>query len=153
MASSIIIQTRRARQILTAQYPDEPPLKVAAYERKFSRMYPDNTLRRRATAAYNCYGLVFACRRAWVMIESVKDILSDDGYRQLRTGEQPLPGDVLIYVEDGLPEHVAVIVELFSIGQTVIPKVISKWAAGPEYVHMATRSPFGTNYTCWTERP
>ncbi len=149
----IVLQTRRGRNILVAKYPEEPPMKVAAYARRFSREYPEILPRRGATTEYNCYGLLFACRRCWVMIESVRDILSDDGYRRLRPSEAPFPGDVVLYFEGSTIEHVGMIVEVPKLGDTFIPKVLSKWGPGPEYLHAVARSPFGSQYEFWTERP
>jgi hypothetical protein len=128
-------------------------MKVAAYVRRFSREYPEIVLWRGATSEYNCFGLPFACRRGWVMIESVGYILSDDGYRKLRHGEVPLVGDIVIYFEGGTTEHVGIIVDVPQLGESFIPRVLSKWGPGPEYLHSVARSPFGTQYEIWTERP
>jgi hypothetical protein len=153
MNGEIVIQTRRGRNILLARYPEEPPMKVAAYARRFSREYPEIVMRRGATSEYNCYGLLFACRRAWVMIESVGDILSDDGFRKVRVDEGPIPGDIVLYFEGIIVEHVGLIVDVPRLGESFIPRVLSKWAPGPEYVHAVARCPFGIRYEFWTERP
>ena len=152
MSYPITIQTRRGRDISVAIFPDEPPNKIPAYHARFSREYPENILRRQPTASYNCFGLVFACRRACVMDDSVNVILRDDGYRPLGRGELPVAGDIVIYYEDGRPEHVGVVIELRELGNLKIPIVISKWGPGPEYIHNVMRTPYGLDYKYWTER-
>lgn len=87
------------------------------------------------------------------MIESVGDILSDDGYRRLHAGEPPIEGDLVVYYESGKIEHVGVIVAANRLGQAFIPNVLSKFGPGPEYIHAVGRSPFGSQYEFWTERP
>lgn len=149
----IKIQTRLGRDILTDVYPDEPPHKLAAYAHRYGREFPEIQMRRAATARYNCYGLAFASRRAWVQLESVRHVLQDDGYRRLSAGEGPLAGDIVLYWSEGTIEHVGVIIQIEVIGNTVLPKVMSKWGPGPEYLHSVMRTPFGTTFEFWTERP
>lgn len=157
MGCSPVIQTRRGREIVIDVLPEEPAHVQEKYHRRYSREFPENTLRRGPTCAYNCFGLVFACRRGWVAAESVNTILEDDGYRPLVLGEEALPGDVVVYKdgdEDEL-EHVGVILEMRDLSprSKSFPYVVSKWGYGPEYLHMAARSPYGTEFTVYTERP
>jgi len=86
------------------------------------------------------------------MDDSVNVILRDDGYRPLGRGELPVAGDIVIYYEDGRPEHVGVVIELRELGNLKIPIVISKWGPGPEYIHNVMRTPYGLDYKYWTER-
>jgi hypothetical protein len=42
---------------------------------------PNAVLRSASTFPYNCMGLVFASRRAWIEIDYVYTVLKEDGYR------------------------------------------------------------------------
>lgn len=85
---------------------------------------------------YNCHGLTFALRRAWLDKEGgVEMALRDDGYSQVPI-EQALPGDVVLYRDhQGEPAHTGVVVQVDTSGQFPILWVLSKWGNGCEYVH------------------
>jgi hypothetical protein len=157
MSFSPVIQTRMGREIMIDVLPEEPAHVQEKYHRRYCREFPENTLRRGPTCAYNCFALAFACRRGWVAAESVDTILEDDGYRPLAPEEEALPGDVVIYRDGDTDEfeHVGVILEMRTLfpGSKPFPYVVSKWGYGPEYLHMAARSPYGTDFTVHTERP
>lgn len=87
------------------------------------------------------------------MMESVSIILADDGYRKLLAGEEPVPGDLVIYPSEGIIEHVGVVLEIRKLGAVVVPYVMSKWGPGPEYLHSSSRTPYGQDYDYLTERP
>lgn len=149
-----IIQTRRGWTIETEEFPEEPPARLAAYHNRYKREFPLNELRRGPTAAYNCFGMVFAVRRASVMETSIETILQDDRYRRLRQEEHPSVGDVAIYKEGAEIEHAGVLVgfkEPIMEGGSRIPIVMSKWGPGPEYIHLIESAPYG-KVEIWTDR-
>jgi len=92
------------------------------------------------SAVYNCYGMVFAARRTWILHpEDVSAILEDDGYH-------PLPwdpaawqvGDIVLYNDrDGGLTHVGMIArKSISISDAQIKvDVLSTWGETGEYLH------------------
>src|SRR5262249_46882161 len=93
-----------------------------------------------ASARYNCYGMVFAARRTWILHpEDVQAILEDDGYH-------PLPwhpatwqiGDVVLYTgKDGKLSHVGMIArKTIDVSASKIDvDVLSTWGETGEYLH------------------
>lgn len=94
------------------------------------------------TASYNCHGLAFACRRTEVNSpDAIRLILQDDLYHEVAAADV-MPGDVVLYfAEDGDAEHSGIVVgepdEVFGI-----PRVVSKWGKGGEFVHRANQCPY-----------
>lgn len=102
----------------------------------FSRTEPSHS--------YNCHGLAFANRRAFVEEDSVLDVLPDDGYTRIELREV-LPGDVAIYwyEDDPLrPEHTGVVTWVEPGSALRVPWVLSKWGDGSEYVHRFNNTPY-----------
>jgi hypothetical protein len=119
--------------------------------------------RKPACGVYNCFGLVWANRRTAIYEEhSISQILDEDGYRKLRIDEQPLPGDIVIYLRfsDQVRNtyHAGVIMELVEqrIGGRV-PWVLSKWggALGEDMHEIRDVPPLfsGCAIEIWTDRP
>jgi hypothetical protein len=153
MAQGIHFQTRRGTLVNLVSYPEEPPAKRGAYAKRYLQEFPEIRLRRDTTASYNCYGMVFSCRRGWVELGDVVTILPDDGYRKVMVQEQPVVGDVVVYRDSLIVEHVGTIVDVHQLGGMSVPMVLSKWGPGPEFIHAVTRSPFGIDFEYWTDRP
>lgn len=91
-------------------------------------------------------------------MDGVFDVLSDDGYRRLRDGESPRPGDVVIWFANRQPEHIAIVCDVprRELGFVAAPLVISKWGPGPEYIHRVQDSEWqeaeGYYLEYWTDR-
>lgn len=113
---------------------------------------------RSLTSKYNCMGLVFATRRTIVPIDHISMFLEDDGYSQV-TRDGVIEGDIVIYVRDGLAQHVGLVHQL----QDVSPQhdrsivqiwVLSQWGDDGEYFHKIDEVPYlyGTPSQFWSER-
>lgn len=98
-------------------------------------------------AGYNCHGMVFASRRAWVdRPETVDQILHEDGYRPVEL-KDVMAGDVVVYREvNGDAAHSGIVVEApIQRGVYVqVMKVWSKWGSGNEVIHPVTACPYPT---------
>ena len=99
--------------------------------------HPGRTLRS-LTGQYNCFGMAFANRRTCIEPEHVRTILREDGYAEITTASDVLPGDLVIYHdEDGDVSHVAVVVSNvpnLADGSSSI-RVLSQWGSNGEYFH------------------
>jgi hypothetical protein len=127
----------------------------------YDRFKPLVLGRVRESATYNCLGHVFASSRGILtdgletpppgytgaIDGTVRNVLAADGYRRRATGEEPRPGDVVVYEREGRIEHVGV---LASTGLQE-PVVQSKWGLGAEYRHLLSSVPeiYGEP-TVWT---
>ena len=89
------------------------------------------------TRQYNCHGLTFASRRTWIWKASeVAKILRDDDYRQIQV-KDVLPGDIVLYTENGDAEHSGVVIKIGDV-----PIVLSKWGPAHEVIHLANDCPY-----------
>lgn len=103
---------------------------------------------------YNCVGMIFACRRAWINITEIDNLLSEDGYKKIPK-ESLTVGDLVLYKYDtGEPAHIALIYAVENIGHTLNIRVISKWGSYPEFLHFMERVPedLGKPLEFYTER-
>ncbi|MBN8611222.1 MAG: hypothetical protein J0L92_11585 [Deltaproteobacteria bacterium] len=105
-------------------------------ERAFVERYEK---RRNPIAGYNCFGLVFALRRAAIERSSdVELVIKDDGYAPVDPGAEQI-GDVVVYDADDGPTHAALVVEirtLVTLSGGRVPMVLSKFDdVSGEYVH------------------
>ena len=103
---------------------------------------------------YNCVGMIFASRRAWIEVDHIYHIFQEDGYRRISLNNIA-PGDVILYKDDkGSPTHVAVILEIGKIGDSLNVKVMSKWGKDPEFIHFVEDVPSLLGYAAeyWTDR-
>lgn len=120
--------------------------------------------RKPACGVYNCFGLVWASRRTAIYDEqSISQILVEDCYRKLRIDEQPLPGDIVLYLQfsEEIRDtfHAALILELVAqrgpCGK--VPWVLSKWngVCGEDIHEIRDIPPSLRNCAIeiWTDRP
>ena len=113
-------------------------------------------LRSLSTYPYNCVGMVFASRRAWIDPKHVYRILNEDGYRKISLDEVK-QGDVVLYkyqINDDEPTHVALVVWINPIGSLSSIQVISKWGKDAEFLHFMENVPdrLGKPMEFWTDR-
>jgi hypothetical protein len=108
------------------------------FERKFSQGLHRPVAPSRK---YNCHGLTFASRRTWIHSpREIAKILTDDDYKTVAPPETVLPGDIAVYYStEGDAEHSAIVLTIERFG---VPKVLSKWGAGREVVHMLGNCPY-----------
>lgn len=103
---------------------------------------------------YDCVGMIFANRRAWIDIEHVSKILSNDGYKPIAK-DNLVVGDVVVYTLDKKRVHVGLVTRVFpNIGNIPIIRVLSKWGKHGEVEHRLEDVPYylGKPSEFWSER-
>ena len=124
---------------------------VEAMNRKRKR---DLVIRSVSSHMYNCVGMVFANRRTWLEVGSLKWILEQDGYRRI-TYKALQAGDIVVYTEDGVPMHVGLVLIVHpSLGSIPNVRVLSKWGKAGEVEHWLQDVPayLGEPSQFWTEK-
>lgn len=123
------------------------------------------TKRKPATGIYNCAGHVWASRRTSILDpQDWQVILRDDDYRLLNESEAPVPGDLVLYLDQANREalHVGRILGLspgVASGAQEIPWVLSKWnSTSGEVMHSVHDVPYHSQgipvaVEYWTDRP
>lgn len=111
------------------------------------------TLRSISSYPYNCVGMIFASRRAWIDIDYIYQILQEDGYRQIQHEEIEI-GDVVVYENDDVPTHVGLVIAIDFLGKTPNLKIMSKWGRDAEFIHFAEQVPYqlGVPTAFYTDR-
>ena len=90
---------------------------------------------------YNCVGLVFANRRAWIEIAHIYDILREDGYRRIPLDQVDV-GDVVVYNLADNPMHVGMVTQVQnSLASIPNIRVLSKWGSLAEVEHYVADVP------------
>jgi hypothetical protein len=89
----------------------------------------------------NCHGWVFTGGKYFLGPDDVEAILKENGYGEVQT---PQPGDVVIYRQNGVVSHTAV-VQYVAPGQPVM--VTGKWGTLGVYTHAVEHSYYGSEYT------
>ncbi len=151
------LYTRKNRFIENEQPPGGgfPAKRMRAATEMWQQRHPKIRLRA-ATSAYNCMGLVFANRRTCIDPDQWEVIRDDDGYRQLDPKEEPLPGDVVLYLDNHGLSHVGVITKVEPILKSAdwCIEVISQWGSDGEFIHEMSDVPamLGIPKEIWTER-
>lgn len=157
----IILQTRAGHCVKNSQ-SCEPDAKSRARYDLIRRNHLAWVHRKPACGVYNCFGLVWASRRTAIYEEqSISQILLEDGYRKLGIDEQPLPGDIVLYLqfsgENRDTYHASVILEIHPPGPGKLPWVLSKWnGVCGEDIHEILDVPQSLRNCAieiWTDRP
>jgi len=92
---------------------------------------------------YNCHGLTFASRRTWIWKPSeIEKILKDDEYETVVELENVLPGDIVIYSQDGDVEHSGIVLSV-----DPVPLILSKWGSSHEVIHKINECPYSGSIT------
>jgi hypothetical protein len=140
---NIILQTATGRDIEHTQELEIDDSEVAKLP-IFTGKYGGLVERHPPTGFYNCHGLTFGGRRAWVYGDgnSIGEILEDDAYEEVASATSHA-GDVILYFdENGAITHSGIVVE-FTITLPRTARVCSKWAQSAEFVHWANQCPYG----------
>jgi hypothetical protein len=156
VSPTLIIQTRKGNLI-----PNEPgveltPLRRNQAREQINRLYPSVlffTERKPPTGAYNCHGLTFLNRRAWLTkSEAIETVLRDDAYSEVPI-ERTMPGDVVLYRDRaGEIEHTGMVARMETEGGLPTPFILSKWGMAGEYIHRYNLCPYGDGgITFWRE--
>jgi hypothetical protein len=149
------LDTREGNVIPNWQCDNLPPFH---YDEAFSFFHQNHPSlqRRSATSAYNCFGLVFATRRAWInhaeeLTGVIMMILQDDKYAKLAPHEAK-PGDIAIYRRGDSIVHAGLVYNVRPLDPVEI-WVMSQWGADGEYTHQAGDVPevYG-RVEFWTDR-
>jgi len=150
--AAIPLSTKLGTHIENERRRESSPDARRASVRKWATEFPDAKLRS-LTATYNCFGMVFANRRAWVFEDQLPLVRDEDGYRLVAT---PAVGDIVVYRRTTDIEHVGIAVEVRPNVESGTWEVIvlSKWGVEGEYFHRETRVPqlFGRPAEYWTDR-
>jgi hypothetical protein len=130
----VIVQTSTGRDIPNFQETEISDLNRRQLRGLLQEFTSRVKIRRGMSPTYNCHGLTFASRRAWVIdADAIQQILADDRFREIERKDS-LPGDILVYRDTtGDLTHSGVVVE--NGGPFYVPIVFSKWGAGPELIH------------------
>jgi hypothetical protein len=128
----------------------EPRLNIIR-NNEIIKYHPYAIVRSNSNYPYNCVGMIFAARRAWIEIDHIYDIFKHDGYTRIDRSKI-MEGDIVLYLRDGQPQHVGVIIFIDRALNNV--KVLSKWGYQPEFVHLIDDVPniFGVASGFFTER-
>jgi hypothetical protein len=154
--SELNLHSRAYRQIPNAPTLEPEPDRLELNAR-FHQDRHANAEIRRIAGFYNCFGLAFGNRRTAIgdMSGELAQIYREDQYRRIRFDEL-MPGDLVMYVEDGNIEHVAVVLELglWDAANEHRPvKVVSKWGSqNPEFLHEMRDFELGDPVEFWTDR-
>jgi hypothetical protein len=150
----ILIQTRRGNQI-ECEPPRLPitPETLDRYRRQLEaiRQRLQNPAhieeRRGPTEEYNCHGLTFLSRRAWLSeLRAIDTVLEDDGYRPVRP-DHVQPGDIAIYRDDFRQiDHTGIVAWVAKDERPRLPWVLSKWAHQGEYLHRYNDCPYDSRH-------
>ena len=103
---------------------------------------------------YDCVGMIFASRRAWIDIKHVKRILTEDGYNSIKRDELSV-GDVVVYTIENRRMHVGLVTSIQpNIGNIPNIRVLSKWGKFGEVEHRIEDVPYwcGVPSEYWSER-
>ena len=130
--------------------PEQLQFQIKKFGEKLPLARPRSTLQ-----GYDCMGLVFATRRTMVATDQLTMILTEDEYHQIDATDLYW-GDVVVY-KFGLETaaaHVGLVSHFEASLVGLVTFVISKWGAGPEYVHPIDEVPeqFGVPVEYWTDR-
>jgi hypothetical protein len=82
--------------------------------------------------------MTFAARRTWIdESDQVKMIIADDEYRNI-AAKDVLPGDIVVYLYAGDPEHSGIVVKVDEFA----PFILSKWGPYHEVIHRPLECPY-----------
>ncbi len=137
-------QTEKLVQVRTDEL-----LKDLADDHKYIRK-----LRSVSPFMYNCVGMIFSSRRAWIELDELQQILDEDDYNSIRF-EDVCAGDIVIYTKGNSRRHVGLITSVERQGNELRRVlVISKWGADGEIEHELNVVPkgYGEPTEYWSER-
>ena len=156
IAPELPLATKGGTPIPNEQRPEDARVVMTDRKEQVIRGGPERRPRS-LSATYNCMGMVFANRRAWIDPEHLRLILEGDGYRQVADMNELETGDVVVYRNAaGEVSHVGLVTQVRTIVKYASREVyvLSQWGAYGEYFHRADDvSPMlGKPSEYWTER-
>lgn len=103
---------------------------------------------------YNCVGMIFSSRRAWIEIDELQQILNDDNYGKISL-EQLDTGDIVIYTKNSVRRHIGLVTHIERERNEIRNIVVlSKWGADGEIEHYLNAVPkgYGDPTEFWSEK-
>ncbi len=106
---------------------------------------------------YNCVGMIFASRRAWIEINEIYHIFREDGFCKISFDKLSV-GDIVVYTSDMAPAHVGLVTTVRrtdgNYGKISSVEVLSKWGRDAEILHPmhSVPSTLGTASEFWSEK-
>ena len=146
--SEFVYHSGLQTEIIVRQRTDSLLRDMARKQRRINR------IRSVSTYLYNCVGMIFANRRAWIEIDKLDDILREDGYTKV-TLQQLETGDIVSYAYDGVPSHVGLVTAVQRYeGEVASVIILSKWGKDAEILHPISEVPvmYGMPSDFWSER-
>lgn len=129
------IRTRSGTEIPCSDYLSLSPEKIQLNAQEILSWRPNARLRSIDVYPYNCVGMIFAARRAWIEIDHIYDLLRGDSFRQISEGEV-MVGDLILYIDaNNEPAHIGLIITVDLIGVAKNIRVMSKWGKDAEFIH------------------
>ena len=138
----ITIQTRKGNNIKNTVY-DKISTYMQYVNSEYEKKYPKIKYRSKETS--NCFGMVFASRRCFI-IENINNILNDDDYKEVHP-DKVLPGDIVLYFSNHEIIHCAIVIERPNDKNFWNPLVISKWHCFREVIHHMNDCPYSPDTT------
>jgi len=135
----ITIQTRKGNNIKNTVY-DKISQYMQYINSKYKNEYPKIKYRSEPTANYNCFGMVFASRRCFI-IDNINNIIDDDDYKAVDYSKV-LPGDIVLYLDNSDIIHCGIVIHTPDKNNCWNPLVISKWHCFREVIHNMNDCPF-----------
>jgi hypothetical protein len=143
---TLALQTAEGSDIPNEQYLEVPDLEFNKLPEIAKVFGADIELRAKPTGVYNCHGLVFASRRTTIFEpEILPKILKDDCYVAVED-KHVMPGDIILYFKpNGEIVHSGIVMSKpqppFNI-----PLICSKWGHNGEFLHLASKTDYGSNW-------
>jgi len=146
----LIFHTRKGREI-----PNEPavsfsPFEIEKLERQINAQFGDpirRKVRKHTNGCYNCHGLTFLSRRAWLLKDAdIRIVLSDDDYYEVAQN-RVCQGDIILYCDHaGEIDHTGVVIDVPTDETIFCPWILSKWANYGEYIHRYNYCPYDARH-------
>jgi hypothetical protein len=135
------IYARSGWEIPLANVEDQPVIDlIRIRSRELAEWRPNVKIRSVSDYPYNCVGMIFASRRAWIEIDHIYDLIREDSYRRVHL-DQLMEGDIVLYKDHkNEPSHVALVIQIERTLSLNI-RVISKWGKDGEFVHLINDVP------------
>lgn len=142
MLTTLKLDTRKGNHIHNV-LDETPPIPGMVNQSQSFRVQFSGASHRETetTRAYNCHGLTFASRRTAILdIAALRKLLVDDGYVVVQSSDVKA-GDIVLYIgKGGDIVHSGIVVGKEQIGF----RVLSKWGAAHEVIHMQGDTPYQT---------
>lgn len=156
VGGQLLLATKRGNQIPNDRAPQMLPERMAA-ARDMVVKHHHTAVPRALSSTYNCVGMVFASRRTCIDIEEFQMIQREDEYTALKSLDDAVVGDVVVYRNDeGQACHVGLVASRAENPVTGRPEtmVLSQWGRDGEYFHRIddVHEAYGTRTEVWTDR-